>query len=656
MTNLVHRRILTPVGPSFVSNREEKHCEFLASTDSWFHPVNTTTGPDGALYIVDFYRRWVEHPQFVPPSLRAGVDWREGEGRGRLWRIRLAGTSPRHHPPRLSEAGTGELAVELEHVNGWRRDTAQRLLIERRDPHSVTPLRKAAVRNASAVARAHALWTLNALDGLDEATLLRALSDNSPDIREQAVRLAAERKSPSAELRSALCALADDPSLTVRFRLGLSLDALADDQRLAIWVLLARQADAAPWLFLSVSAALDGKSAWPFLKRLAIEDPKWLQTASWQQANFLRETAALLRDDRDAVDLLAFLGRQRASQLGVGHLALVAGLSQAVLSDNRSLSQWLADEKVEQIPATDALRAVLDIAHHVAADRQAEVFERTNAISVVSLDNPARSSPLLLRLLDAAEPQEVQSGAVAALGGMADAEIARRMLERWGGYTAATRRAVAAAAMRHPAAVEVLVNALELGEVSAIELDPSQRVALASIHDVALRQRVQKVLQNSISTDRGEVVARYEAVLKQPGDRRRGAALVRQHCLACHAIQGLGHRVGADLSGAVARPTAALLEDILDPSRQILANYMAYTLVTNDGQILSGVLAAESAAAVTLRRADGVEETVPRSRIDELRASGKSLMPDGFEQKLGVQDMADVLEFLAHPERELLEP
>lgn len=132
--------------------------------------------------------------------------------------------------------------------------------------------------------------------------------------------------------------------------------------------------------------------------------------------------------------------------------------------------------------------------------------------------------------------------------------------------------------------------------------------------------------------------------------------MFQQHCLACHNVQGLGHRVGADLSGIGGRPKPTLLEDVLDPNRRISADYVAYNLVTNDGQILGGLLVSESAEAVTPRRAEGLEETVPRSRIDELRANGKSPMPEGFEQKLGVRDMADLLEFLARPDRKLLEP
>src|SRR5262249_25873070 len=140
LTNLVHRRALTPAGGTFVARRTELGKEVLASTDPWCHPVNLATGPDGALYVVGFYRHGVEPPQSVPEQLRKGIDWRKGAEHGRIWRIRPRGARPAP-APRLGKASSGELVAALEHGNGWRRDTAQRLLVERQDDSAI-PLLK----------------------------------------------------------------------------------------------------------------------------------------------------------------------------------------------------------------------------------------------------------------------------------------------------------------------------------------------------------------------------------------------------------------------------------------------------------------------------------------------------------------------------------
>jgi putative membrane-bound dehydrogenase-like protein len=653
LTNLVHRRVLKPDGPTFVSCRGEAEREFLASTDSWFHPVNTATGPDGALYVVDFYRRWVEHPQFVAPALRGDVDWREGERHGRIWRIRRAGPAAGMNSPRLSNAGAAELVAELSRPNGWRRDTAQRLLVERAEPASLELLRETALKSESDLARLHALWTLEGLNGLDDSVLLAALADRRAELREQALRLAAARPTRSAQLTSTITAMGGDPSLAVRFRLALSLDGVTDEEKLAVWAGLARQTDADPWLWLSVSGALDDRTSWRFLKRLVQEEPAWLRSPMPQQAAFVRQIAAMLHDEGDVAELLSLVKSAAPTETGAGHLAMVAGLSQASLADNRSLRQWLAGS--EATKTTDAVRMAIDAARRVAIDERASVFERCDAVRIVGLDDEADAVSVLLGLLTAQQPQEVQSMAAAVLGQMADSDAARRMFAEWNTYTAATRQAVAGAALRSADATGILVEALEQGEVSVMELDPGLRDALASVRDPSLGERVKKILAAAAPADRQEVLAKYQAALAQSGDRRRGATIFRQNCLTCHALQGLGHRVGADLSGISARPRATLLEDVLDPSRQVTPNFMSYTVVTEDGQILVGLLAAENAQAVTLRRAEGIEETVPRGRIEQLRASGKSLMPDGFEQKFDVSAMADLLEFLTHPSRELLE-
>jgi putative heme-binding domain-containing protein len=111
--------------------------------------------------------------------------------------------------------------------------------------------------------------------------------------------------------------------------------------------------------------------------------------------------------------------------------------------------------------------------------------------------------------------------------------------------------------------------------------------------------------------------------------------------------------VGPDLSGVSARPAEALLIDLLDPNRQVTPNFVTYTAITQQGQVLSGLIASETASGVTLRRAEGAQDFVLRDQIDQLRATGKSLMPEGIEQSLTAQDIADLLDFLARPDARL---
>ena len=142
------------------------------------------------------------------------------------------------------------------------------------------------------------------------------------------------------------------------------------------------------------------------------------------------------------------------------------------------------------------------------------------------------------------------------------------------------------------------------------------------------------------------MVARYQAALRLPGDAARGAGLFAKNCQTCHQHQGQGHRVGPDLSGIAGRPPAVLLSDILDPNREVAPDFVALTVATHRGAVLSGLLAEETGSSLKLRKAEGIDETILRTEIAELRSSGRSLMPEGLEQTLSPQEMADLLAFL----------
>jgi putative heme-binding domain-containing protein len=199
-----------------------------------------------------------------------------------------------------------------------------------------------------------------------------------------------------------------------------------------------------------------------------------------------------------------------------------------------------------------------------------------------------------------------------------------------------------------------LADALERGNLSPVELDASVRQSLLNMPNDQLKQRFQKLLTTAIAPDRLEVVARFQPALKMEGDRQRGAAIFAKTCLLCHTVEGQGRHVGPDLSGIASRPKEALLVDILDPSRQVSPDFINYTLVTTDEKLVTGFIVSETAASVTLRRAGEADDTVLRSQIKQLRAEGKSLMPEGLEQGLTPQDMADLLSFLENPEGRLL--
>src|SRR5262249_55627595 len=182
--------------------------ELLASTDTWFRPVNFVNAPDGTLHVLDMYRETIEHPWSIPDDIKAGLDLRSGADRGRIYRLAPPGFRARP-TPRLSRATTPELVALLDHPNAWHRDTAHRLLHERQDRSAVAPLRALLREAGTPLGRLHALRSLDGLGSLDDDDLAVALADPIGHVREHAVELAEPRLGRSAALLARVVALAD---------------------------------------------------------------------------------------------------------------------------------------------------------------------------------------------------------------------------------------------------------------------------------------------------------------------------------------------------------------------------------------------------------------------------------------------------------------
>ena len=653
LTNLVHRRVLTPEGPTFVSRRGEYDREFLASTDPWFHPVYLATGPDGALYIVDFYRRWVEHPAFVPEAKRDGVDWRQGSGHGRIWKVsRRELTWPPRPAPRMSDMPVSKVAKLIDSPGAWLRDTAQRVLVERRDPLAAPFLRTIISRSDIPAAKLNALGSLDGLRMLDDSTLLRALEDAEGHVRQYAMRLAAPRLATSGPLRRAALNLSDFPHSLTRFELARSLANVTGPDRLDALVTLANLETDNEFTPLAVVGSL-GRSPADFLAQLLQSDRRWRRNPTEGQLWLLIEAAAAVGGaDRGQLSrTIELIASAKPDAVGPGDLAILSGLAQGLADRGASLAAMIDRDNGPLRAQRPTLATLVVAARSMAAAEDESLEHRRVAVDVLSQLDPAAGN-VLVDLLDARHVQALQTAAAGAIAA-ADEATAQAMLASWPTRTTATRRALISAALRSTTATSALVAAIERKEILVNEIAIGTREALRAVRDPDLAGRIKQVLGDEPANDRAAVVARFEPALQLDGDRVRGAALFEKQCLSCHMLQGQGHRAGPDLSGIGARTSEALLVDLLDPNRQVAADFAAYTLLTRAGQVLSGLLVSETSTSVTLRRSEGAQDFVRRSQIEELRATGKSLMPEGLEQNLSQQDVADLLHFLSNPDARL---
>ncbi len=138
----------------------------------------------------------------------------------------------------------------------------------------------------------------------------------------------------------------------------------------------------------------------------------------------------------------------------------------------------------------------------------------------------------------------------------------------------------------------------------------------------------------------------YRGVLELKGDAERGKQVFAKTCAACHKVQNIGNDIGPNLAAMKARGPEAILLNVLDPNREVNPQYLNYAVLTTDGRQLTGLIAAETATGITLRRADNATDTVLRIDIEQLKSTGMSLMPEGLEKQIDQQSMADLLEFL----------
>jgi len=654
LTNLVHRRILEPAGVTFLAGRADQGREFLASRDPAFRPVNLATGPDGALYVVDMYRELVEHPQFVPESARGTLDFRRWHDRGRVWRVRpKTATLPNGLRPIQRRASIADLVALLDHVNGWRRMTAQRLLVEQHDKAALPLLRAALKNRRKPSARLHALWVLADLGGLDPAILEAAVGDPEPALREHALRAAAtiEPRLKKPLLSTArLVKLASDPAIRVRLQAALALGDRCREEPTALDALgkIAAQDAEDPWMRLAIVSGLAESSLAfiPMCEKIA---------SATGRAQLLARAAAIVGVRRRAAEMSALLGiivtrlEDRTAKSGssrtIDALTMLAGLAEGLERSGSPLRDVISQSPPELVADLDRLAPLWATASLLAgSDRP--VAERLVAIDVLARGRPDLAASMIPNLLTLNQPQEIQSAAARAVAHARQPALAARALDHWKDLLLATRRELALSLAGSPVTSEPLIKALELETIVPSELDAPAREALERLPDAVLRQRASIVLARFAPRPRSEAVSRYQTARKFPGDGRRGAAVFARNCQTCHQHQGQGHRVGPDLSGIAGRAPEALLIDVLDPNREVAPDYVTLNVATHRGQVFSGVLADETATSLKLRRAEGIEETILRSEIDELRSSGRSLMPEGLEQTINFQEMADLIAFL----------
>jgi putative membrane-bound dehydrogenase-like protein len=642
--------------------RAEPEADLLAANDAWFMPVVQKVGPDGALYVLDWYDRY--HCYQDANRDPAGID----RLKGRLYRIRHADFPLKSHGD-LGAKRPDELAALLGDANVYVRETARRLLVERGDGGAA----------AGAPGSLEALWARIGAGRLDAAAHREVLAHPDASFRAWAVRALGDLARPDASLLDRLPAMAADASPEVRLQVAVAaakrlppgravpvlmavLARSADDPLIphVVWENLKRAAGPAELARLEEHARAAGAEAapavaaiWPRVLALAIDEPRVDAPALARLFTFglglpgdaaPREVVAALadglRDEGVTGDRLAAL-----------RVAIEGTVRERLANPADPLRLDLAALAVSwKAPAPEAA-AVL---REVARDRAAEAPRRLEAIGALidaDLDDEALLDGVAAALADPDAPGRLRSGLLEVLGRCEDPGVAPRVLASYDRLSPDLKpRAIELLAQR-PGWSKALLEAVAAGKVPSAAVGVNQLRRLQASSDPGVREVVRRLygtVREGRNPKRELVVGQMRNFLrKTPGDATAGVAVFTRLCAQCHKIHGAGQEVGPDITLNGRNDFDQLVSNVFDPNLVIGPAYQATTVATADGRVLTGLLAEDSPERVVLKVQGGTTEVVPRADVEQQATSPLSLMPEELEAQLTPQEIADLFAFLA---------
>jgi putative membrane-bound dehydrogenase-like protein len=663
--NLVHRDVLEEDGPIFKARRssDEQEREFVASRDNACRMTGLELGPDGALYLIDMQRDVIEHPDYIPEKIRKMMNLRAGEDRGRIYRI-----SPRSGLPEaglnLAKARAAQLVSELESHNQWRRQTAQRLLVETRARGEASKLRLLAKQSAYAPARVQALWTLKGLRILGSFELMQPLKDGSAGVRENALQILSLLGGQLKPFAGTLKKLQHDPSMRVRFQLALSAGDFNEllTQSIAEELLFENRENR--WMRLaalsSMASPIDSFGA--ILKRLKTAGSSGGSDLAAELAD-----VSIGRADDPAGALLRILREMESTEGDILTATLEgveSGLSRNPPRPNRlplqrSLTRigsknrrafvacWRISRRL-RLPETPEQRDFLESSIKTAMDTSAPLDQRKEAIGLLGFGDYSKVGRALFANLGQNSDAALQGEALKMLGRYREPQAATELVAHWTTLAPGLRNGALNLLLSRRQFHNALVTALEKGElkVGELNLDLEQRRTLLRESDPEIQARAAKFVSDEEYSHRTALADDWLKKLPASGEAAKGKVIFEKTCSICHRVGQIGHSVGPDLASVAHRSVADILYNIIDPNMAINPRYLNFQVETKDGEMATGILEGQNAQSVTLLQPSEARVTVSRKDIVKMRSTGTSLMPEGLEAGLTPADLRDLIAFL----------
>ena len=676
--HLVAMCLLDKKGSNFITH---DRFNLLASMDEWTAPIAAEIGPDGAVWVLDWYNYIVQHNP-TPPGFETGkgnayVTPLRDKKHGRIYRIV---NEPTKLSPKLDldKATPDQLVAALKNDNMFWRLQAQWRLVERGKTDVLPALAELAAEagtddigeNLPAI---HALWTMHGLgafarsDAKTIALLDKELRHASPDVRRAALGVLPRNQEAVQAILDAN--LLGDPEPLVRRAALLALSEMppSKDAGIAIHTLLkARENEKDRWIPLAATcaaarhhdgfliAALTVKTNSDTVRRVVrivsehfargealshLSDLlNRLKDAGPTDADALLEglAAGWPKDRKPKLDestcdaLLALMPRLEPN--GQLHLALLAGrwgmagrFEKALAGLRKALLATIADENKSEKERIES------------AQRLAQMQPNRGVLDSLLAEVSPKASPTLA------------AGILDAAGQATSPELAPILIEHWNQLTPRLRQMGVAILLSRPEWSRVLLDALDKGTVSDTDLTLDQSQQLTNHPDKKLAERARVLLARGgrlPSPDRKKVLDEYMLLTEKTGDAHKGFEVFKSICAKCHRHGDTGETIAPNLTGFNVHPKSKILQKMLDPNSSVEGNYRQYTVTTKAGRVINGLLAAETKTAFEIVDTEAKRHVVLRDDIEEMTASNRTIMPEGFEKQLSKDDIVNLLEFL----------